>query len=381
MRLIKPIPAQPLQPNQNIRVVISGGGTGGHIFPAIAIANALKAVNNDIEILFVGAEGKMEMEKVPAAGFTIKGLPIAGIKRAVSIDNLSFPLKLIKSLNKANSILKDFNPHVAVGVGGYASGPLLYIAARRGVPTLIQEQNSYPGITNKLLAKKAKKICVAYENMHHFFPAAKIVFTGNPVRGDIQSIEGKREEAAQFFGLDATRPTLLIVGGSQGARSINRAIKSGLQELVESGVQVIWQTGKLFSQEASEALTIINTSSIKAMDFISRMDLAYAMADTVVTRAGASTVSELCIVKKPSIMVPLPTAAEDHQTKNCKALVNRNAALLVTDNEVATRLVKEAIALIFNKEKCKELSENIAPLARPNAAFEIANEILQLVKK
>ncbi|MFN0189801.1 MAG: undecaprenyldiphospho-muramoylpentapeptide beta-N-acetylglucosaminyltransferase [Bacteroidia bacterium] len=364
-----------------MRVVISGGGTGGHIFPAIAIANALKAVNKDIEILFVGAEGKMEMEKVPAAGFMIKGLPIAGIKRELSLDNLSFPLNLIKSLNKANSIVKEFNPHVAVGVGGYASGPLLYIAARRGVPTLIQEQNSYPGITNKLLARKAKKICVAYENMDQFFPVTKIVFTGNPVRSDIHSIEGKREEAAQFFGLDASRPTLLVVGGSQGARSINRAIKSGLQELVTSGVQVIWQTGKLFSQEALEALTIINSNSIKAMDFISRMDLAYAMADVVVTRAGASTVSELCIVRKPSIMVPLPTAAEDHQTKNCKALVNRNAALLVPDYEASNRLVKEAIALINNKEKCKELSENIAPLARPKAAFEIANEILQLVKK
>lgn len=381
MKLINQIAVKPLQSNQNIRIIISGGGTGGHIFPAIAIANALKSVKSDVEILFVGAEGKMEMEKVPAAGFTIKGLPIAGIKRELSIDNLSFPIKLIKSLSKANSIVREFDPHVAVGVGGYASGPLLFMAARRGVPTLIQEQNSYPGITNKLLAKKAKKICVAYENMDQFFPAEKIVFTGNPVRSDIQSIEGKREEAAQFFGLDAQRRTLLIVGGSQGARSINRAIKGGLQQLVESGVQVIWQTGKLFSQEASEALTMINSSSIKAMDFISRMDLAYAMADAVVTRAGASTVSELCIVRKPSIMVPLPTAAEDHQTKNCKALVNRNAALLVPDSEAPTRLVQEAIALINNKEKCKELSENISPLARPKAAIEIANEILQLVKK
>jgi UDP-N-acetylglucosamine--N-acetylmuramyl-(pentapeptide) pyrophosphoryl-undecaprenol N-acetylglucosamine transferase len=370
-----------LQPNQNIRIIISGGGTGGHIFPAIAIANALKSVKSDIELLFVGAEGKMEMEKVPAAGFSIKGLPIAGIKRELSIDNLSFPIKLIKSLSKANSIIKEFDPHVAVGVGGYASGPLLFMAARRGVPTLIQEQNSYPGITNKLLAKKAKKICVAYENMEQFFPADKIVFTGNPVRNDIQSIEGKRVEAAQFFGLDAQRRTLLIVGGSQGARSINRAIKGGLQQLAEAGIQVIWQTGKLFSQEAAEALAMINSLSIKAMDFISRMDLAYAISDAVITRAGASTVSELCIVRKPSIMVPLPTAAEDHQTKNCQALVSRNAALLVPDAEASNRLVQEAIALINNTEKCRELSENIAPLARPKAAVEIANEILQLVKK
>lgn len=372
---------KPLQSNQNIRIIISGGGTGGHIFPAIAIANALKSMKSDTEILFVGAEGKMEMEKVPAAGFTIKGLPIAGIKRELSMDNLSFPVKLIKSLSKANSIVREFDPHVAVGVGGYASGPLLFMAARRGVPTLIQEQNSYPGITNKLLAKKAKKICVAYENMDQFFPHEKIVFTGNPVRSDIHSIVGKREEAAQFFGLDAQLRTLLIVGGSQGARSINRAIKGGLQQLVDAGIQVIWQTGKLFSQEASEALATINTSSIKAMDFIARMDLAYAMADAVVTRAGASTVSELCIVKKPSIMVPLPTAAEDHQTKNCKALVNRNAALLVPDNEASSRLVQEAIALLNNQEKCRELSENISPLARPMAAMEIANEILALVKK
>lgn len=380
MKLIKAKQHLPLQPDKNIRIVISGGGTGGHIFPAIAIANALKSIRADIEILFVGAEGKMEMEKVPAAGYTIKGLPIAGIKRELSLDNLSFPLKLIRSLQKANSILKEFNPDVAVGVGGYASGPLLFVAARRGVPTLIQEQNSYPGITNKLLAKKAKKICVAYENMDAFFPSAKIVFTGNPVRNDIQSIEGKREEAAAFFGLDLTKPTILVVGGSQGARSINRAVKDGLQQLKDAGVQVIWQTGKLFSSEATTALNTLSSDAIKGMDFISRMDLAYALADVVVTRAGASTVSELCIVQKPSILVPLPTAAEDHQTKNCRALLTKNAALLIPDSEAATRLVAEAIRLIHNKELCRELAQNMASLARPHAAIDIANEILQLVK-
>jgi len=369
-----------LQSEKNIRVIISGGGTGGHIFPAIAIANALKSINSSIDILFVGAEGKMEMEKVPAAGYEIKGLPIAGIKREVSINNLSFPLKLLKSLRKANSIIKEFNPQIAIGVGGYASGPLLYMASRRGVPTLIQEQNSYPGITNKLLAKKARKICVAYENMNQFFPAEKIVFTGNPVRNDIQSIEGKKAEAASFFGLDVNKQTILIVGGSQGARSINKAIKAGLNKIHQSGIQIIWQTGKIFKTEAEEALKEFPSNKIKSMEFISRMDFAYAMADVVITRGGASTVSELCIVQKPAILIPLPTAAEDHQTKNCKALVERNAAMLITDQEAGTILVDEAIALLGNKERCEAYAKNIAPLGRPTAAIDIANEILQIIK-
>jgi UDP-N-acetylglucosamine--N-acetylmuramyl-(pentapeptide) pyrophosphoryl-undecaprenol N-acetylglucosamine transferase len=369
------------QQSDNIRVVISGGGTGGHIFPAIAIANALKAMDATVEILFVGAEGKMEMEKVPAAGYKIVGLPIAGIKRELSMDNLSFPFKLVRSLKKAGSIIREFNPDVAVGVGGYASGPVLFVASRQGISSLIQEQNSFPGITNKILSRRAKKICVAYDGMERFFPKEKIVFTGNPVREDIKHLEGKRNEAAAFFGLDAGKKTLLIVGGSQGARSINRAILAGLPQLAASGYQVVWQTGKFFFPEAKKAIEELNTTAIKAYDFISKMDLAYAISDAVVARAGASTVSELCIVERAAILVPLPTAAEDHQTKNCMSLVQKDAALLVTDADAASRLVNEAINLIGDAELCKRLSTNVKPLAKPMAAKEIAEQVLALAKQ
>lgn len=368
------------QPNKNIRIIISGGGTGGHIFPAIAIANALKAIDSSIDILFVGAEGKMEMEKVPAAGYKIESLPITGIKRSASVDNLKFPIKLFKSLNKANSIVKKFNPQVAVGVGGYASGPLLFMASLNKVATLIQEQNSYPGITNKILSKRAKKVCVAYDKMERFFPENKIIFTGNPVREDIKHIDGKRSEAAKFFGLDENKLTLLVVGGSQGARSINRAMLAGLSKISDAGIQLIWQTGISFFQEAKSAAEQINPSNLKVYDFISKMDLAYAISDAVVGRAGASTVSELCIVKKPSILVPLPTAAEDHQTKNCLALVEHKAGLLVKDSDASTQLVDQAIALMNNEELRKTLSNNIAPLARPNAAQEIAQHIMNIAQ-
>ncbi len=383
MRLIKQkTKSEKLQSqDKHTRVIISGGGTGGHIFPAIAIANALKAIDPAIQLLFVGAEGKMEMEKVPAAGYTIKGLPIAGIKRELSFDNFTFPVKLMRSLNKAKSILKEFKPDVAVGVGGYASGPLLFMASREGVPTLIQEQNSFPGITNKLLSRKAASICVAYDGMEQFFPKHKIVFTGNPVREDIKQIAGKREEAAAFFGMDPAKNTLLVVGGSQGARSINRAVRDGLQKLAEQGMQVLWQTGKLFHAEALKAVEEINAPGIRAFDFITRMDLGYAMADVVVARAGASTVSELCIAGKPSILVPLPTAAEDHQTKNCMSLVNKKAALLVTDIAAGEKLVNEAIALLNDLPHRQKLTENILPLARPEAAAEIAQEVLKLIRK
>lgn len=367
--------------DKHTRIIISGGGTGGHIFPAIAIANALKTIDASIEILFVGAEGKMEMEKVPAAGYTIKGLPIAGIKRELSIDNFSFPLKLVRSLSKAKRIVREFKPHVAVGVGGYASGPLLFMAARQGVPSLIQEQNSFPGITNKLLAKKASRICVAYTEMDRFFPKSKIVFTGNPVREDIKQINGKRAEAAAFFGLNADKKTLLVVGGSQGARSINKAIRDGLKTLSAAGIQILWQTGKLFYPEAKLALETLNVPGIKAFDFITKMDLGYAMSDVVIARAGASTVSELCIVGKPAILVPLPTAAEDHQTKNCMSLVKKNAAILVGDSEASSQLVPKALQLMKDDEGCRQLVENILPLARPAAAFDIAQEVLKLVKK
>ncbi len=363
------------------KVIISGGGTGGHIFPALAIAHALKKIHPETEILFVGAEGKMEMEKVPAAGYEIIGLPIAGIKRSLSIDNLFFPVKLIKSLSKANSILKSFQPDIAIGVGGYASGPMLFVASMNGIPTLIQEQNSYPGITNKLLSKKATKICVAYEGMDKFFQSSKIMFTGNPVREDIKDLHNKKSIAAQYFQLSESTPTLLIVGGSQGARSINKAIYAELEKLNDSGIQVLWQTGKSFFAQANDKIKQINSDSIKAFDFISKMDLAYSLCDLVVARAGASTVSELCIVKKPSILVPLPTAAEDHQTKNCLALVNRNAALLLKDQDAASKLINEAISLMNNLSKREDLAKNIAPLARPDAADTIAKEIFSIINK
>jgi len=363
------------------KIIISGGGTGGHIFPALAIAHALKKNYPETEILFVGATGKMEMEKVPAAGYEIIGLPIAGIKRSLSIDNLFFPVKLIKSLSKAKSILKSFQPDIAIGVGGYASGPMLFAASMNGIPTLIQEQNSYPGITNKLLSKKATKICVAYEGMDKFFQSSKIMFTGNPVREDIKDLHNKKSIAAQYFQLSESIPTLLIVGGSQGARSINKAIYAGLEKLNDSGIQVLWQTGKSFFAEATEKIVQINSDSIKAFDFISKMDLAYSLCDLVVARAGASTVSELCIVKKPSILVPLPTAAEDHQTKNCLALVNRNAAILIKDQDAASKLVDESISLMNNLSKREDLAKNIAPLARPDAADTIAKEIFSIINK
>lgn len=368
------------QPDQHIRVIISGGGTGGHIFPAIAIANAIREIRPGAEILFVGAEGRMEMEKVPAAGYRIIGLPIAGIRREWSMENLSFPLKLVRSLRKAASVIRDFRPDVAVGVGGYASGPLLFMASMRGIPTLIQEQNSYPGITNRILARRASSVCVAYEGMERYFDPSKIVFTGNPVRNDIIHVEGKREEGARHFQIDPSRKTLLVVGGSQGARSINRSIFDGLQELTAAGLQVIWQTGKAFHDEAKSAAARLNNNAVRVFDFISRMDYGYACADAVVGRAGASTVSELCIVKKPAILVPLPTAAEDHQTMNCSALMSRNAALMVKDAEAPRMLVREAIRLMSDEQQRAQLSANLAPLARPDAAQRIAAEIFKIVK-
>ncbi|MFM9007918.1 MAG: undecaprenyldiphospho-muramoylpentapeptide beta-N-acetylglucosaminyltransferase [Bacteroidota bacterium] len=360
-----------------MRVVISGGGTGGHIFPAIAIANALRSIRPETEFLFVGAEGRMEMEKVPAAGYDIVGLPIAGIKRELSVDNLRFPFKLVRSLMKAGSVVRKFNPDVAVGVGGYASGPMLYIASRRGVPTLIQEQNSFPGITNRLLSRKASAICVAYPGMERFFPADRIVFTGNPVRKELLDTAGLRDEAFRFFGLDPSLPTLLVVGGSQGARSINQAVRSGIELLNAAGVQLIWQTGKAFLQDARKAVAPLGAKAwVDA--FITRMDLAYANSDVVIGRAGASTVSELCIVRKPAILVPLPTAAEDHQTKNCKALVDQGAAILVTDDQASSRLIHDALELLRNPDRRRSLAEKLGSLARPHAAEEIAQHVIRI---
>lgn len=323
----------------------------------------------------------MEMEKVPAAGYRITGLPIAGIKREWSLDNLSFPFKLVRSLRKAATVISDFRPDVAVGVGGYASGPLLFMASLRGIPTLIQEQNSYPGITNRILSRRAAAVCVAYEGMERYFDKGKIVFTGNPVRNDIIHLEGKREQGGAHFNIDAGRKTLLVVGGSQGARSINRSICEGLQALTAAGMQVLWQTGKAFYPEAKAAADGLSNEGIRVYDFINRMDYAYACADVVVGRAGASTVSELCIVRKPSILVPLPTAAEDHQTRNCSALLSRNAALMVKDSDAPARLVTEAIRLMGNEALRQQLSTNIAPLARPDAAQRIATQIFELINR
>jgi UDP-N-acetylglucosamine--N-acetylmuramyl-(pentapeptide) pyrophosphoryl-undecaprenol N-acetylglucosamine transferase len=362
------------------RVIISGGGTGGHIFPAIAIARALQKLEPGIELLFVGAEGRMEMEKVPDAGFKIEGLKISGIKREFSLENLSWPFKLLKSLRKASSIIDKFQPQAAVGVGGYASGPLLYKATAKKIPALIQEQNSYPGITNKLLAKRVQKICVAYDNMNKFFPDGKIIKTGNPVREDILHIEGKKNEAASHFGLSKDKTTILVVGGSQGARSINLSLQKGLKKLSDAGVQLIWQTGKNFLPEANKSLAEINNHSLKAFDFIKRMDFAYAMCDLVIARGGASTVSELCIVARPAILVPLPTAAEDHQTKNCLALTEKNAAIMVKDNETAEKLIDTALNLAKNKTLQQQLIENIRPLAITDSAERIAKEVLAMIK-
>ncbi|PWJ60140.1 UDP-N-acetylglucosamine--N-acetylmuramyl-(pentapeptide) pyrophosphoryl-undecaprenol N-acetylglucosamine transferase [Dyadobacter jejuensis] len=361
------------------KIIISGGGTGGHIYPAVAIANALRELEPGIELLFVGAEGKMEMEKVPKAGYAIVGLPIVGIQRQWTLANLAFPYKLIKSLNKARKVIKDFRPSVAVGVGGFASGPLLLVASAMGIPTLIQEQNSYAGITNKVLSKWAKKICVAYPNMERFFPKEKILFFGNPVRSDIINIDQKREAAAQHFGLKADKQTLLIIGGSLGARSINRSLLQGLQRLADAGYQVIWQTGKDFDGQAQEALQGLKCPGIQSYPFIYEMDLAYAMANVVISRAGALSVSELCLAEKPAILVPYPFASEDHQTQNALSLVEQKAAIMVKDEQAGERLLDTAIELLHNEPLQRELSHNIRSFAQPQAAACIAKEILALV--
>lgn len=363
-----------------LRIILSGGGTGGHIFPAIAIANELKKLVPNAEILFVGALGKMEMEKVPAAGYNIIGVPIAGLQRKFTLSNLKLPFLIIQSLLKTRKIVSDFKPDVVVGTGGYASGPLLKAATNKGIPALLQEQNSYAGITNKILSKKASKICVAYEGMEQFFPKEKIILTGNPVRQDITNISDKRDEAFEFFKLDKNRKTILVVGGSLGAKGINEAVSEGLQQLSDNNIQLIWQTGKTYFETAKQQTTAFGAKNIKAVDFITRMDLAYAMADMVISRAGAGAISELCIVQKPSILVPLLTAAEDHQTKNAMSLVNKKAAILVRDDQAKTNLIKEAIALINNKALQQEMSINAGKLALPNATNIIADQVLKLAK-
>ena len=364
-----------------LKVIISGGGTGGHIFPAIAIANALKVLRPNTEFLFVGAEGRMEMEKVPAAGYNIVGLWISGLQRKLTISNLMFPFKVISSLIKARKIIKYFNPDVAIGTGGYASGPTLQVAAGKGIPTLIQEQNSYPGITNKILSKKANKICVAYNGMEKYFPKEKIILTGNPVRQDILEIEGKREKAIVHFRLDARKKTILVIGGSLGAKTINESIVTCIDTFQKNNIQLLWQTGKLFYPQAQHSVADYSDKGIKAFDFVSTMDLAYAAADMVISRAGASSVSELCLVQKPCILIPSPNVAEDHQTKNAMALVNSNAAILIKDSEAKDKLCSTAIELINNESQCKMLGDNIAKLAFKESAAVIANEILKLVEQ
>lgn len=360
---------------QSINIIISGGGTGGHIYPAIAIANEIKVRYPEANILFVGAKDKMEMEKVPQAGYDIKGLWISGIQRRLTIKNLLFPFKLLSSLWKSYRIITKFKPDVAIGTGGFASGPTLIMANKKGIPTLIQEQNSYPGITNKLLSKKAGKICVAYENLERFFPENKIIKTGNPVRQDLLFIHAKNEEGKEFFELDKTKKTILILGGSLGARKINQLIESNLNFFKEQQVQLIWQCGKLYFEEYKKYNEIEN---VQVHQFLNRMDLAYAAADFIVSRAGASSVSELCIVGKPTIFIPSPNVAEDHQTKNAKSIADKHGAILVKEKELDTfPIVLET--LLKDKGKQQSLSENINELALPNATSDIVNEIEKLI--
>ncbi|MNK55193.1 UDP-N-acetylglucosamine transferase [compost metagenome] len=358
------------------KFILSGGGTGGHIYPAIAIANELKLQFPDAEFLFVGAKDKMEMQKVPQAGYEIKGLWIAGLQRKLTLQNLMFPLKLASSLLESKRIIKNFKPNVVIGTGGFASGPLLQAAGSAGIPTVVQEQNSYPGITNKLLSKKANAICVAYQNLERFFPKEKIVLTGNPVRQDLIDIASKREEAIAFYDLDPNKKTLLVLGGSLGARRINQLIEKELQNFLSQDVQVIWQCGKLYFEEYKK----YNQSNVKVVDFIERMDFVYAASDVIISRAGASSVSELCIVGKPVIFIPSPNVAEDHQTKNAQAIVDEKGAILLKESELDSQfsIVFEALLKDFGKQK--QLSDNIKKLAKPRATQDIVAEIVKLIK-
>lgn len=365
---------------QKLKVLVSGGGTGGHIFPAIAIANAIKEQHPNAEFLFVGAQGKMEMEKVPAEGFNIEGLWISGFSRSLSLSNLVFPFKLISSLWNARKIVNRFQPDVAIGTGGFASGPTLRVASQKGVPCLIQEQNSFPGVTNRILSGKAKKICVAYDGMEKYFGTDKTILTGNPVRKDVVQIQGKRKEAVGFFNLDPQKQTLLIVGGSLGAQSVNMAILQNLDSLLKLGIQIIWQTGKTNYKEIKAATTGYETKGVHVKEFIYKMDLGYAAASMVISRAGAIAVSELSIVAKPTILVPFPYAAEDHQTKNAMSLVEKGAAILVKDANVTTGLLAEITKLTTNPEMGLALIQNIQKLGKPDAANQIAKEVLSLIK-
>ena len=359
--------------------LISGGGTGGHIFPAVSIANALRELQPDCKILFVGADNRMEMERVPQAGYEIVGLPVRGFDRKHLLKNISVLWDLRRSLKMARKIIRDFRPDVAIGVGGYASGAAMKAAARMGVPVLLQEQNGFAGVTNKLLRRDAQKICVAYEGMERFFPAEKIILIGNPVRQNLEG--GSRKEAAEYFGLDENKKTLLIIGGSLGARTINESIIAHLDQLRESNIQIIWQTGKTYHEQCKQALQNNPVDNVFCTAFLSRMDLAYAIADLVISRAGASSISELCLLGKPSILVPSPNVAEDHQTHNAMALVRKDAAILVKDIDAQTQLVDNALRVIQNDDKLHKLSKNILTLAQRDSARRIAEEVIELAKK
>ncbi len=364
---------------KDLRVIIAGGGTGGHVFPAIAIGTALKKQVYQAQILFVGAKNRMEMEKVPAAGFHVLGLDISGIQRKLSWKNLLLPIKVIRSLAGSKQIVKRFKPDVVIGVGGYASGPLLWAAANQKVPVLIQEQNSYPGITNRILAKKATKICVAFNDMEKYFPKEKIFITGNPVRQDVINTEGKHGQAMQYFGLSENKPVLFVTGGSLGARSINEAVSGHIRLFLENGIQVIWQTGIGYIEEAREIAAGTGSEQIYISAFIDRMDYAFAAADVVVSRAGAIAVSEICAVRKPAVLIPSPNVAEDHQTKNALALVNHHAAILLKDEQVKSDLGQVILDLIHDEDRKQQLKVKIAGMAYRDAADAIAGVALSLV--
>jgi UDP-N-acetylglucosamine--N-acetylmuramyl-(pentapeptide) pyrophosphoryl-undecaprenol N-acetylglucosamine transferase len=367
-------------PQKELRVIISGGGTGGHIFPAVSIANAIKAQRPDAKILFVGAIGRMEMQRVPAAGYEIKGLPICGFDRKNLLKNIKVLYKIWKSQRMAKQIIREFKPQVAVGVGGYASGPTLNKAAAMGIPCLIQEQNSYAGVTNKLLAKKAEKICVAYEGMERFFPAEKIILTGNPVRQALLDATISREEAIKAQALDPAKKTILLVGGSLGARTINESVLQHLDLVRSSNVQFIWQTGKYYSAEIAKRLQGMEIPNLKVTDFITDMGAAYRAADLVISRAGASSISEFCLIGKPVILVPSPNVAEDHQTKNALALSTKDAAIYVKDSEAPSTLLELAVKTVNDEARLKSLSENILKLALPDSAKIIADEVIRLAE-
>ena len=363
------------------RVIISGGGTGGHIFPALSIANALRKIDPETVILFVGAEGRMEMEKIPAAGYEIIGLPVAGLYRSLSLKNFSVLIKLLKSLRKAKKVIKDFSPDVVVGVGGYASGPVLRQAGKMGIPTLIQEQNSYAGVTNKLLAKKASAICVAYDGMEKYFPHGKIIKTGNPVRQNFDNLKSIKDEALTFFNLKKEFPVILVLGGSLGAGSINNCLSENINILRDSDCQWLWQTGKYYFENVKALVSLSFSGNISVHGFINRMDYAYAAADIIVSRAGAGTISELCLVGKPAILIPSPNVAEDHQTRNAEALSKRDAAMLIPDIKAVKVLVDEAIKLISDKSRRDKYSENILKMADRDADVRIAEEIFKLSQR